>query len=115
MSLKPIIDRWRNQDAPMLRLRGAVEAAATTEALANELERLAEQHTKEVLTFDQAADESGYSADHIARLVAEGRLQNVGERGAPRVLRGQLPKKPPPKPASRERPDLLARTGRSAG
>ena len=96
----------------MLRLRHAMEAAATTEACAAELEAFARTHALEALTLTQAADESGYSSDHLARMIGEGRLENVGEDRAPRLARGSLPKKPPK--ASKAEPDLVGAVRRAA-
>jgi len=48
----------------------------------------------EALSLPQAASESGYSADHLAREVRVGRIPNAGRRGAPRIRRGDLPRKP---------------------
>ena len=41
----------------------------------------------------QAAEESGYTPDHISRLIAEKRIKNVGRKGKPLVRRGDLPRK----------------------
>ena len=40
-----------------------------------------------------AARESGYSADHLGRLVRDGRIPNAGRPGAPRIARSHLPRK----------------------
>ena len=45
------------------------------------------------LTLEQAAQRSGYSRDHIGRLLRSGRLENVGSRGRPRVRASDLPVK----------------------
>lgn len=47
----------------------------------------------EALTLKQAADETGYSDDYLGRLVRDGKLENVGRKNAPRVRRGDLPRK----------------------
>lgn len=49
----------------------------------------------ERLTLDEAALRSGYSADHLARLIRDGRLPNAGRHGAPRVRAGDLPVRAP--------------------
>jgi len=49
----------------------------------------------ERLTLDEASLRSGYSADHLARLIRAGRLANAGRRGAPRVRAGDLPVRTP--------------------
>lgn len=46
-----------------------------------------------ILSLNEAARESGYSAEHLQRLVANGDIPNAGQKGKPRVRRGDLPKK----------------------
>ncbi len=46
-----------------------------------------------MLTLSQAARESGYGADHIARLVRQGKIRNAGRPHAPRIRRADLPRK----------------------
>jgi len=41
----------------------------------------------------EASRESGYSADHLGRLVRDGKIPNAGRRGAPRIARRHLPRK----------------------
>lgn len=48
----------------------------------------------ERLTLAQAALRSGYSAEHLARLVRVGTLPNAGRRGSPRIRAGDLPVRP---------------------
>lgn len=45
----------------------------------------------EALTLEQAAAESGLSAETLRKKVARGDLPNAGRRHAPRVKRGDLP------------------------
>jgi len=47
----------------------------------------------ETLTIGEAAAESGYSKSHLYTLLSEDSLANVGTKGAPRVLRRDLPRK----------------------
>jgi hypothetical protein len=62
--------------------RAAAELKAALLAAANE-----------PLKLRDAARESGYSEDHLGRLVKEGKLVNVGRKRAPRVRRSDLPRK----------------------
>jgi hypothetical protein len=48
----------------------------------------------EILTLAEAAQESGYSGDHLRHLIADGTLDNAGRKGSPRIRRGDLPVKP---------------------
>jgi len=83
---------WRTRAAD-LRLHDATGAATAYERAADELERAQRAAAVEALTLQQAATESGYSIDHIGRLVADGNIENIGRKGAPRIRRGDLPRK----------------------
>lgn len=85
---------WRTR-ASELRLWAAAEGAACAlERAAAELERALQHRADEVLTLGEAAEASGYSADHLGRLLRQGTLRNVGRTHAPRVRREDVPQKP---------------------
>lgn len=70
------------------------------EARARSLEWAAEQvehalsgEADALLRLDEAAHLSGYSRDHLARLIREGRIPNAGRPRAPRIRRADLPRK----------------------
>lgn len=67
--------------------------AAITRAHADELEAAIRSVEDEALTLSAAASESGMSASRLRHMIAEGRLQNAGRKGAPRIRRGDLPRK----------------------
>ena len=69
--------------------------ARSLEWAASLMESAVREHADERLTLAQAALRSGYSAEHLARLVREGRLANAGRRGSPRIRAGDLPVRPP--------------------
>ena len=85
--------RWR-AEIDVLRKRGAEAVAAAVESCADELEQSLREAALEALTLSEAAEESGYSKSHLSRLIATDRLPNAGRRNAPRVKRGDLPRKP---------------------
>ena len=75
-------------------LRGSFGDEARARALewaALHVERAIREQADETLTLAQAAGRSGYSADHLSRLIRDGKLANVGHRGAPRLRAGDLP------------------------
>jgi hypothetical protein len=41
----------------------------------------------------EAARASGYSREHLGRLLKEGRIPNAGQPGAPKIRRSNLPTK----------------------
>lgn len=80
-------------------LRPFAPAAAEAFArAADELEAALRERANEVLNMREAARESGYHEDHLARLVKAGKIPNAGKRGAPKIRRGELPRKPGGRP-----------------
>lgn len=85
--------RWRAK-AVELRQLGAVAQAQALEWCAAELEAAWREWELEALTLQQAADESGYSVDHLGALVRQETIPNAGEKHSPRIRRCDLPRKP---------------------
>ncbi len=94
---------WRDE-AALLRRRGQDALAAMAESYADELEEALREADLEALTLKEAAQESGYSADHLGRLVRQSKIPNVGQPHTPRIQRSDLPRKPRAKAA----PDHVA-------
>jgi len=92
-SLDRLAERWED-DAELLRRYGAEEAAAAVERTASELREALQEADRETLTPEEAADLGGYSNSHLQHLVADGTIPNVGEAGAPRIRRSDVPRKP---------------------
>lgn len=97
MESHPLAQHWR-VTADSVR-RYSPDFARFLEAVAEDRDVYEKEHHLEALTLVQAAKASGYTPDHISRLIAEGRIENVGKKGAPGTRRGDLPRKP--KPAER--------------
>ena len=72
----------------------APAAAEAFRRAAIELETALRVQADEALTLDEAARESGYSAEHLRHQLAAGEIPQAGRRGAPRIRRGDLPPKP---------------------
>lgn len=107
MDIEMLARRWR-EDAKSLRLRGADSQAVVLESCVRELEEHDRHASLEELTLDEAATESGYTYTTIQKMLATGRLLNVGRRHRPRVRRGDLPKKGRLRDANQGEPDLVA-------
>ena len=84
---------WRTL-AKELRRFGAEPQARALESCADELTEALRATSEELLTLRRAAAESGYSVDHIARLLRERKIPNAGEKSRPRVRRSDLPMRP---------------------
>lgn len=84
-----LIREWRRQAAQYER-DGIVSAARLLSRVSDELEAIAGGET---VTLAEAARRTGYSADHLRRLVQAGTLVNIGRKHAPRFLARDLPVK----------------------
>jgi hypothetical protein len=68
--------------------------ARALEWAAAQIETAIQADDDQRLTLSEAALRSGYSADHLARLLREGRLPNAGRPGSPRSRVADLPIRP---------------------
>lgn len=85
--------KWEARQRDPLAARALVPLGELAGEVLADLQALARAAAGEVLSLQEAAAVSGFSVDHLRHLVAKGRLENVGRKGAPRVRRGDLPKK----------------------
>ena len=85
---------WR-ASAKQLRAYGAEGKATPLVKCADELEQTWREWELEALTLEEAAEESGFSYSSLQKRVASGEIPNIGEPGAPRVQRQDLPRKTP--------------------
>jgi hypothetical protein len=86
-------DLWR-REAGLYRRDGVDSLARMAERHAAELDAALRAGGDAVLSAREAARVSGYSADHLHRLVKAGRLTDYGRAHAPRYRRADLPSKP---------------------
>ena len=87
---------WRTE-AETLRRRGAAAQAVTLESCADELEGALKSWQDQLLTPEQAARETGYSAEHLRRQVRGGQLsaeRGEGAKSHMKIRRRDLPAKP---------------------
>ena len=85
---------WRKQ-AKALRRYGGDTPAVAIERCADDLDATLVERDETTLSLVEAAKESGYSRDHLGRLVRDGRIPNAGRTNAPRIARRHLPRKAP--------------------
>ena len=83
---------WRRQ-AKSLRRYGGETPAVAIERCADDLEATLEERDETTFSLVEASRESGYSADHLGRLVRDGKIPNAGRPGAPRIALKDLPRK----------------------
>ncbi len=91
--LEALAERWLSHADV---LEGALDerGADLFRLHATELKEALRESEGETLTLAQAAAESGYSESRLRHLVSSGAIPQAGERGRPRVRRGDLPSKP---------------------
>lgn len=92
-----LVAKWQ-KEADLQRHRGQEAEATRTESFIVDLTAAEAGFFTEVLNLREASRESGYSGDHLGRMVRDGKIPNVGRRNAPKVLRKDLPRKAPLSP-----------------
>ena len=91
-SVQSLLDDWLKQ-AEALRRYGGGNLAVVLERCADELEATLRERDETTLTLTDAARESGYTREHLGRLVRDGKIPNAGRPGAPRIALKHLPRK----------------------
>ncbi|HEY2375751.1 MAG TPA: hypothetical protein VGH98_07210, partial [Gemmatimonadaceae bacterium] len=103
-------ERWELRRAELQRLGALVNGAAIAGEILNDLDQLERAEAEAVLSLEEASRASGYSADHLRHLVADGSIPNAGRKGAPRIRRADLPRRPAHSTSARYDPDADARS-----
>lgn len=92
MTPRELPTAWRTE-AGTLEKYGDTRGARLLRDVADVLEASLRSVEDEPLDLSTAARESGYSADRLRHLVSSGEIPNAGKKGAPRIRRGDLPRK----------------------
>jgi hypothetical protein len=88
------LDWWEFKFAPACKaMEASVDAAALTNSIVASLRAIREHSLGVPISLTEAAVRTGYSADHLGRLVRQGKIRNLGRKGAPRVLAMDLPRR----------------------
>ena len=107
MTLAELRSEWVRRRDEWHRLTVLVDGAKLVAEFLADLDQL-DASAEQLLTLVEAAEESGFSADHLGRLVRSGSLPNAGRPNAPRIRRRDLPRKPLPASTS----DAIVRSDR---
>ncbi len=86
-----LIARWENRRSEFEKLHAQVDGARLVEQFLKDLDAIAGEEP--TIKLVQASERTGYSADHLARLIKSGKLTNYGREGAPRVKVSECPQK----------------------
>jgi hypothetical protein len=103
-SLERTLAEIRSKAVELRNTFGDEERARAIEWAASLVERALQEQADERLTLAEASARSGYSPDHLARLIRAGRLPKAGRPHAPRIRAADLPRR------SRQR-DLVVSKG----
>jgi hypothetical protein len=92
MTPRELTAHWRSK-ASVFREHEQTSVAIAYELCAKQLDEALKSIAEAPLTLAEAAQLSGYSTDHLGRLIREGKVPNAGRPGAPRIARKDLPRK----------------------
>ena len=87
------ITHWTRRREEFQRLNVLVNGASLCDEVLKDFESFIDTEENALLTLKEAAQHSGYSQDHLGRLVRDGNLHNHGRQGAPRIRKGDVPRK----------------------
>jgi hypothetical protein len=93
--------KWESRRDEWRRLGVSVNGEAVANEILTDVEQLEHESPSDALTLSEGARVSGYSTDHLRHLIAAGQLENLGRKHAPRVRRGDLPRKATMSPTPR--------------
>ena len=94
MTATEILTRWKRRREEGGRFDSRVHGSRLCDEVLADLEAIQKIGQDELLGLRDAAQHSGYSREHLGRLIRDGKIPNAGTRGAPRIRRGDLPRKP---------------------
>lgn len=113
MRAAEFVAKWQTRQAELERLHAQVDGATVCRELLQDFERFRAGEAEELLNLCDAARLSGYSEDHLGKLVRAGKIPNAGRAGSPRIRRADLPRRPTrvaPKAGQFYDPDADARS-----
>lgn len=93
-ALLSLAEEWRARAATVRQWTADEGSARAFETAAEELEDAVRDAQDQELTLSEAARESGYSKRRLRELITSGKVPQAGRKGAPRIKRADLPRKP---------------------
>lgn len=93
-SLRETVGLFRMMRAEYARVSASVDGAKVMDLVLRELEHANASVAAQALSLADAARESGYSVEHLSRMIRNGTIPNAGRKGKPLVRVGDLPKRP---------------------
>lgn len=102
MTHDDIIARWEARLAEWRQFKSQVDGAKVCEEVLEDFRAWQDAEENQLISLTDAARSSGYSREHLGRLVREGKIANHGSVQRPLVRRADLPTKPGHLPGSEE-------------
>jgi hypothetical protein len=94
MTSEELFQRWKSVRDICERVDALVNGSRIIDEMLHDV-ALVEHHSNErLLTLREASVLSGYSVDHLARLVRQSVIPNAGKTRSPRVRLADLPRRP---------------------
>ncbi len=91
MTTPELVSRWTARRDELRRLSALVDGATLLDEVLVDLENVAA--AEPLVSLTAAAPLTGYTPDHLSRLIRKGSLPNYGKKGSPRVKVSECPKK----------------------
>lgn len=110
MTRDELLCRWTGLRDDFARFATMVDGSRLIDALLADLSAVFETEEDAPLSLSEASRESGYSVDHLSRLVRLGAIPNAGRPRSPRIRRKNLPRKATSLSRPQSRPQLLGAT-----
>ena len=85
--------RWMGLRESFQNSKALVNGARLVELFLADLAQLTQAEAEATLSLGEASQRSGYSVEHLGRLVRKGTISNAGRKGAPRIRVSDLPRK----------------------
>lgn len=94
MTRDELLTKWERESDTMRRRGIMVPGATLCDEILRDIEAAFEAEAESLLTLEEGSAQSGYSVDHLGKLLREGKLPNAGRKGSPRIRARDLPRKP---------------------
>jgi hypothetical protein len=93
MTIDEAISAWSAKVEVFRNFHALVDAQVLCEAFVADLRAVLVSPDQDLLKLTEAAERSGYSREHLGRLVRDGVIPNAGRPGAPKIRLKDVPRK----------------------
>ena len=93
MTREEFRSRWHASRDALAEVGALVDGAKLLDRVLSDVDAMFALEESATLSLAAASAESGYSRDHLARMIRRGAVPNAGRHHAPRIRRIDLPRK----------------------